>query len=149
VCVVFWFVGAVVQDVCVFGVLVCGWCASQAVCLVFLFVGDLLHKQITNRQDCGRMFGLIIGLQVRDNGILAIWLTLFALNHAVYRRQQKKKSELRLYNILPKANFYVLFDVHFFNKDHDTTRHDMTLIIVNTLPSVNFNAHLPSYLYRN
>jgi hypothetical protein len=44
---------------------------------------------------------------------------------------------LRHYNILPKVNFYVLVDVHFYNNDHDTTRHDMTVIFVNTLRSVN------------
>jgi hypothetical protein len=86
--------------------------------------------------DCGRIFGRIIGLQVRDNGILAIWLMLFALKHAVYRRHHKT-NELRLYNILPKANFCVLVDVHFYSNDYDTTRHDMTVIFVNTLRSVN------------
>jgi hypothetical protein len=44
---------------------------------------------------------------------------------------------LRLYNILPKANFYVLVDVHFCNNYHDTTRHDMTVIFVNNLGFVN------------
>jgi len=85
--------------------------------------------------DCGRIFGRIIGLQVPDNDILAIWLMLFAINHAVCRRQHKT-SELRLYNILPKANFFVLVD-HFYNNDHDTTPHDMTVKFVNTLRSVN------------
>jgi len=58
---------------------------------------------------------------------------LFALNH----RRQHKTSKLRAYNILPKANFYVFVDVHLYNKDHDTTRHNMTVIFVNTLRSAN------------
>jgi hypothetical protein len=70
---------------------------------------------------------------------------LFALKHAVCRRQHKT-SELRLYNILPKASFCVLVDVHFYNNDYDTTRHDMTVIFVNTVRSVNSQVKCPSPL---
>jgi len=31
---------------------------------------------------------------------------------------------------------FVLIDVHFYNNDHDTTRHDMTVIFVSTLRSI-------------
>ena len=95
--------------------------------------------------DCGRIFGRITGLQVRENGILAIWLMLFALKHALYRREHKT-SELRLYNILANASFCVLVDVHFYNNDCDTTRHDMTVAFVNTVCSVNSQVKCSSFL---
>ena len=64
----------------------------------------------------------------------------------LYIGESKNTSELRLYNILPKANFYVLADVHFYNKDHDTSRHDMIVIYVNSLPFVNFQVKCSSLL---